>query len=174
MMALLLGAVAWAGPRWVQTVVVQTPSAEPGSADASACAFNEGRPYLVSLNDELNRGPLARQLRRGLTRSSLADQLVIDRFESSAPPTRVELVLGRDLPLALARELLTIVQAATLPVVVLSRAEQVGPTCARSQAVIGGLWPTSLPPLPPERLADLLDPALDEQDFWARIPASER
>jgi hypothetical protein len=179
MIALLLAAAAWAGPLWVQTVVLQTavlqtPSAEPGSAAASGCAFNEGRPYLLSVNDPLYRGPLARQLRRGLSRSAHADQLVVDRFGSSAPPTRVELVLGRDLPVELARDLLSIVQAAELPVVVRSRAEQVGPTCVRSQAVLGGVWPTTHAPLQPERLAELLDPGLDEQAFWARIPTSDR
>lgn len=158
MILLLCASLAWAGPLRVETVQIQPE-----------CRFNQGRPYLLSLNQELDQGRLRKELRRRLNDN---DQLVVDRFEVSAPSERVELVLGRDLPLELAQAILASVLEAELPGLVLSRAEQASPLCGRSQAVLGSQQPTANPPVAPEELRLLLGSA--EEEFWARIPASGR
>lgn len=157
MILLLSVSLGWAGPLRVETVQVQPE-----------CRFNQGRPYLLSINQELNRGRLRKELKRRL---SGTDALVVDRFEVAARPERVELVLGRDLPLELAQAILASVLDAELAGVVLSKAERVSPLCGRSQAVLGSLQPTSHA-ADPELLRSL--PGLAEEEFWSRIPASGR
>jgi hypothetical protein len=158
MILLLSASLAWAGPLQVETVQIE-----------AGCRFNQGRPYLLSLDQELDRGRLRKELRRRLVR---AEELVVDRFEVEARPQRVELVLGRDLPLELAQAILASALEAGIPGLVLSQAEREGPLCARSQAVLGSIQPTAAEPIDPEGLRALL--ALGEAEFWARIPPSGR
>ncbi|MCK6504199.1 hypothetical protein L6R53_12495 [Myxococcota bacterium] len=165
------------------------PSSPPAAAPSSAtllevsrvvvggspgrCAFNEDRPWLVNVHASLgDGGDLEATLRRGVEAAGLGGQVVLDWFGDEAPE-RLELVLGRDLPVALAR---AVVQAARdhapVPLVVTVAQEQ-SSTCSRSQAYVGSLLPTDQAPTTAEALDRLLA-TTDDAGFWALVPASGR
>lgn len=137
------------------------------------CAFNEDRPWLINVHASLSGGgDLEAALRRGVEQAGLGGQVVLDWF-GQEPPERIELVLGRDLPVELARAVVQATREQAQAPLVLTVAQEQSSTCSRSQAYVGSLLPTDQAPTSAEALDRVLASTGDEE-FWAQIPASGR
>lgn len=136
------------------------------------CTFNEDRPWLVNVHASLGGGDVEEALRRGVEAAGLGGQVVLDWF-GEEPPERLELVLGRDLPVELARAVVQVARDHAQVPLVLSVAQEQSSTCSRSQAYVGSLMPTDQAPTSAEALDRLLA-TTDDAGFWALVPPSGR
>ena len=140
------------------------------------CAFNEDRPWVINVHSSLAEAggkALETELEAAIEQAGLGGTVVLDWFGEGAPE-RLEIVLGRDLPVPLARAVVGASRAhATVPLVV-SVAEEQSTTCSRSQAYAGSLLPTDHPPTTTDALDQLLQTTLNDAAFWALIPPSGR
>jgi len=142
-------------------------------ATDGSCRFNGDRRYVVGFHRLLSDTGIDRRLGRRLAGSALADQVVVQWF-GEEDPDRVELILGRDLPVSLAAELVELTaQLSPLPVAV-SGTDADDAVCQRAQAYVGAVLPTLTSVWSAPQLDSLVRHADDPDAFWARVPASGR
>lgn len=140
---------------------------------AEACAFNEDRPWVLNVHQSLDDGAVEADLAQAVQDAGLSGQVVLDWFGEEAP-SRLEVVLGRDLPVALASAAVRVARAHTDRDLVVSAAEDQSTTCSRSQAYVGSLLPTDNAPTSTELLDLLSRQDIGAEEFWSRVPASGR
>ncbi|MCB9778029.1 MAG: hypothetical protein H6742_05660 [Alphaproteobacteria bacterium] len=135
------------------------------------CRFDGDRPWVVSLHEGVVSASDARALEQAIVDGGLAGQVVFDWFGSAAPE-RVEVELGRDLPVALAAAIVEMSGGiAERHTVALSAGEEQGDTCRRSRAYVGALMPTDAPVIGAAQLRTLSE-IDDAARFWAQVPVA--
>lgn len=137
------------------------------------CRFNEDRRYVIGFHRVLADTGIEQRLARRLAGSALAGEVLVQWF-GDARPDRIELILGRDLPTALAAAIVEVTgDLAPLPIAV-STIDSDDAVCQRAQAYVGALLPTETPDWSPDQLDNLVRHQDDPDAFWTRVPVVRR
>lgn len=139
--------------------------------DRGCNAFNEGRPYVVSVHTQLGDAAMT-ELVGALKTDNLAGSVVALWF-GDRPVDRVQVEIGKDVPRALATAAIAVARAHTeAPLVVFLNPWNQGH--GEHRRVFIGTFPiTKNTPTSVDDLDRLLDPTLDDAAFWALLPPRE-
>ena len=169
--------VACAKPAEPKAAAVPTSLLEVETVNVDArngvCSFNSARPWVVSVHNALDDGQFAADLAREVEQADLSGQVVLDWFGSDALE-RVEVVLGRDLPVDLAGAIVRVTRQHRADGLVVSVSEEQSTSCNRSRAYVGSLLPTENGLTSESELDVLVTRQLDDAAFWSRLPSSGR
>jgi hypothetical protein len=128
-----------------------------------------GRPYAISINANIpGAAPLRDELAGRLHGAGLLSAVAFEWF-GDRPLERVDISVGSEVDLRLARSVLLVFgQDSVLPVSV-ARAES-DQNGDRRRIYVGSLVDTGLPDTSEQEIGELLNPSLSESQFFARLP----
>ncbi len=141
------------------------------SVNEKLVGFNGGRPYAISINQQIPGAAAARtQLVGVLKERKLLGQAVF-AWHGTAPPKRIDVLVGDEVPVPLAQAVIAAyVPQATLPVYVASATRDDGFYLKR-RVMVGSLLTCGDTPVTAEQVRRLLAPGLTREQLTGLLPS---
>ena len=146
------------------------PDVEP-----NVLIFNGERDHLVSVHRALEGAAFLDDLTALAAEREVSALIAIDWFgDPAAPPPRLELLVGADVPVPLAQVVIAAAADSRWRPLVVSQQPDDGDFGNRARVYVGSLRPTDNPETAPEALRRLRSPGVADDVFWSLLPEAGR